>query len=303
MSDSISFSDRLAAAIKKKNNAVCVGLDPRWSQLPSTIRRRVESIGQTPATGFRRFCFEVIDVVAPLVPVVKPQMAFFEQYGPSGMQALWEVIHYANEKGLLVILDGKRNDIGSTATAYANAYLGAGERSAWGADALTVSPYLGEDSLEPFIERCNQVQAGIFVLAKTSNPGSGFLQDLEIEGTTIAERVADWIENVNARNPGECGYGSVGAVVGGTYPEELAEMRKRMPHTWILVPGYGAQGGKADDVMGAFDSNGLGAIVNSSRNIIFAYEGRKGSANDDWQTSVEAAAKEMIGALRGAKVG
>jgi orotidine-5'-phosphate decarboxylase len=303
MSDSTSFSDRLAEAIKKKNNAVCVGLDPRWSQLPSVIRRRVESIGQTPATGFRRFCFDIIDVVAPLVPVVKPQMAFFEQYGPAGMQALAEVIRYANEKELLVILDGKRNDIGSTAAAYASAYLGAGDRSPWGADALTVSPYLGEDSLQPFIDRCNQVQAGIFVLAKTSNPGSGFLQDIDVGGKTIAEKVADWIENVNLKNQGECGYGPVGAVVGGTYPEQLAEMRRRMPHTWILVPGYGAQGGRAEDVVDAFDSNGLGAIVNSSRNIIFAYENRRNASSDDWLAAVETATKDMIAALRGARVG
>ncbi len=193
-----TFSARLVQAIRKKKNAVCVGLDPRWSQLPGTLRQMRTEMGASRATLYRKFCYEIIDVVAPLVPCVKPQAAFFEALGPQGMNSLHEVIRYASSKGLVVILDGKRNDIGSTAEAYAESYIGAGNASSWGADALTVSPYLGSDSLDPFLLRCDQVGGGIFVLVKTSNPGSGFLQDLKVESLTIAERVADWVEAQSA---------------------------------------------------------------------------------------------------------
>ncbi|MFO0922255.1 MAG: orotidine-5'-phosphate decarboxylase [Pirellulales bacterium] len=293
-----TFSSRLATAVRAKKNAVCVGLDPRWAQLPGALRQQRVETGATRAVIYRKFCFEIIDVVASLVPCVKPQAAFFEALGPQGMVALYEVIKYAHEKGLLVLLDGKRNDIGSTAEAYAESYLGAGDKSAWGSDALTVSPYLGSDSLEPFLVRCDAEQAGIFVLVKTSNPGSGFLQDLKIDEQTIAEKVADWVQAEAAKRVDESGYGSVGAVVGATYPEELAEMRARMPNSWILIPGYGAQGGAASDVAAGFDAQGLGAIVNSSRGIIFAYDSKKYAKVDKWQGAVEAATKEMIQALQ-----
>jgi orotidine-5'-phosphate decarboxylase len=197
----------------------------------------------------------------------------------------------------MVILDGKRNDIGTTAQAYAEAYLGPGTLSPWGADALTVSPYLGEDSLEPFIERCQFASAGIFVLVKTSNPGSGQLQDLVVEQKSIAERVADWVESQSHSLRGTSGYGPVGAVVGATYPEELARMRERMPSAWILIPGYGAQGGAARDVAAGFDHQGLGALVNSSRGIIFAHASDRYRSLDRWQAAVESATREMIAEL------
>ena len=253
------------------------------------------------ADGFTRFCREVIDVVAPLVAVVKPQAAFFEQLGPVGMAAMAEVIRYAGqEKGLLVILDGKRNDIGSTAAAYAGGFLGAAHKSAWGADALTVSPYLGEDSLAPFVEVAQQRNAGVFVLVKTSNPGGGMFQDLVADGRPLYRHVAEYVENTAHRTVGECGYGSVGAVVGATYPEQLAELRAEMPHTWFLVPGFGSQGGTARDVAAAFDRQGTGAIVNNSRGITFAhtrspYAERFGPAR--WQEAVEAATRDMISQL------
>ena len=253
------------------------------------------------ADSFGRFCREVIDVVAPLVAVVKPQAAFFEQLGPVGMTALAEVIRYAGqEKGLLVILDGKRNDIGSTAAAYADGFLGAADKSPWGADALTVSPYLGEDSLEPFVEVAQQRNAGVFVLVKTSNPGSGMFQDLVADGRPVYRHVAEYVENAAQRTAGDCGYGSVGAVVGATYPEQLAELRAEMPHTWFLVPGFGSQGGTARDVAAAFDRQGTGAIVNNSRGIIFAhtrspYAQRFGPTR--WQEAVEAATRDMISQL------
>jgi orotidine-5'-phosphate decarboxylase len=228
-------------------------------------------------------------------------MAFFEELGPPGMAALAETVNYARAKGLLVILDGKRNDIGTTAAAYARAYLGAPPASTWGADALTVSPYLGGDSLTPFVDACVQSGAGIFVLVKTSNPGGGLFQDLASNGRPFYQQVGAHVEALADQTAGECGYGAVGAVVGATYPQQLAELRLAMPHAWFLVPGFGAQGGGAQDVAGAFDERGLGAIVNNSRGIIFAhatdkYRDRFGDAR--WQEAVEAATRDMIDELR-----
>ncbi len=217
------------------------------------------------------------------------------------MSALADVIRHAHKRGLLVVLDGKRNDIGSTATAYAEAYLGAGEASPWGADALTVSPYLGDDSLDPFVEVGRLRGAGLFVLVKTSNPGSRCFQDLVADGQPIYRHVAGHVERMAADSRGECGYGSVGAVVGATHPEQLAELRAAMPQTWFLVPGFGAQGGTAQDVAQAFDSRGLGAIVNNSRGINFAYNRspyRERYAADQWQRAVEDATHDMIELLR-----
>ena len=253
------------------------------------------------ADSYRRFCQGVIDVVAPLVAAVKPQAAFFEQLGPAGMQALADTIRYAAERDLLVILDGKRNDIGSTATAYADGYLGSGGQSVWGADALTVSPYLGDDSLTPFVEVARRRAAGLFVLVKTSNPGGRLFQDVACQGGLLFERVAEHVEWLAGETLGACGYGSVGAVVGATHPEQLAALRESMPRSWFLVPGFGAQGGTAGDVAGAFDASGLGAIVNSSRAIIFAHQRQPYRAtfgDQRWQEAVEAATREMVDQLR-----
>lgn len=297
-----SFAERLAVGVRRTKTPTLVGLDPRFESLPGPLTAGLSKHNPVEVAGaFEAFCKGVIDVVAPLVCVVKPQAAFFEQLGVPGMAALAATIAYAREKGLLVILDGKRNDIGTTAAAYADAYLGPPETSAWGADALTVSPYLGEDSLTPFVEVAEQRGAGIFVLVKTSNPGGGLFQDIKDAGGAVYEHVARQVESLNSATIGASGYGSIGAVVGATYPEQLSELRSVMPHAWFLVPGYGAQGGSAADVAGAFDPSGLGAIVNNSRGIIFAhdkapYKERIGAAN--WQAAVEAATLEMIGSLR-----
>lgn len=294
-----SFSDRLAAAVRRCGNAVVVGIDPRFEGLPEPLRALREEGLTARAHAFADFGRGVIDVVAPLVPAVKPQAAFFEQLGPAGMQALADVINYAREKDLLVIVDGKRNDIGTTAEAYARAFLGAD--SAWHADALTVSPYLGTDSLEPFVEVATARGAGIFVLVKTSNPGGGVFQDIDASGKPLYLRVADQVEQFAAKSVGECGYGVVGAVAGATYPEQLEQLRSAMPHTWFLVPGYGAQGGGAADVAAAFDDRGLGAVVNNSRGIIFAHARQpycQRYSPAQWQDAVEAATKDMIEELR-----
>lgn len=298
------FADRLAEAVKIKGNPVMVGLDPRLAQLPAGLRPAgAKPSWQEQAEAYRTFCRGIIDVVAPLVPVVKPQAAFFEQLGPAGMVALAEVIAYARQQGLLVVFDGKRNDIGSTAAAYADGILGPPDVSAWGADALTVSPYLGDDSLMPFVEVAESRGAGIFVLVKTSNPGGAIYQDLLCTDRPLYEQVAGHVEDMAHGTLGTCGYGAVGAVVGATYPEQLFELRGMMPHTWFLVPGYGTQGGKAEDVVAALDENGLGAVINNSRGIIFAHARAEYAQFGDarWQEAVEMATCKMIEELRGAQ--
>ncbi len=300
-----TFSDRLAVGIRQKKTAALVGLDPRWAQIPEALKAgKTESNPQDVAEVFEDFCKKVVDVVAPLVPAVKPQSAFFEQYGPLGMQCLANVIHYASEKGLLVILDAKRNDVGSTASAYANGLIGPGGVSPWGADALTVSPYLGNDSLAPFVDVANKRNGGLFILIKTSNKGGAQFQDLLIDGKPLYRLVGEYVEQLALEsvrnNATDCEYGAIGGVVGATWPEQLAELRAALPHVWFLVPGYGSQGGGAKDVAGAFDVNGLGALINNSRGILFAYQSdaykdQYGEAN--WEGAVEASTRDMIAAL------
>ena len=290
------FGDRLAEAVRTKKSAVCVGLDPRWGSLPESIRSGIDDQDRkSVAEATECYCRHVIDAVAEFAPVVKPQAAFFEQLGPAGMVALGSVIQYARQAGLLVLLDGKRGDIGTTAEAYADAYLG--DSSAWQCDALTVNPYLGDDTLKPFVDQCQSRFAGIFVLVKTSNPGSGFLQDKVVDGRMVYEHMAALVQQLGQQSVGSSGYGSIGAVVGATYPEQLAKLRAQMTNTWILIPGYGAQGGTASDVAHGFDKNGLGAIVNSSRGIIFAYQTPR-YANLAWQDAIAAAARDMAAELR-----
>jgi orotidine-5'-phosphate decarboxylase len=294
------FADRLMDAIQRTGTPALVGLDPRAQELPAALTNGRDGTADSLARAYSTFCREVIDAVAPLVPAVKPQAAFFEALGPAGMQSLAETIAHARKAGLLVILDGKRNDIGSTAAAYAQAYLGA-EQSAWGADALTVSPYLGDDSLTPFVDASKANSAGIFVLVKTSNPGGKTFQDLICDGRPLYRHAADLVERLARETAGGFRYGAVGAVVGATYPEQLAELRSAMPHAPLLVPGFGAQGGTARDVAAAFDDRGLGAVINSSRDIIFAYRRREYKdrfPEGQWTRAVEAAAREMIDQLR-----
>jgi orotidine-5'-phosphate decarboxylase len=230
------------------------------------------------------------------VPIVKPQLACFEMLGPHGMTALAEIILHARSKGLLVLADGKRGDIGSTAEAYAEGWLA----GCWGADALTVNPYLGLDSIEPFVKLATERNAGIFVLVKTSNPGSKDFQDLQSDGLALYEHVATGVEQLAARTAAGNTYGAVGAVVGATWPRQLDALRAAMPHTWILVPGFGKQGGRAADVRGAFHPDGLGALVVSARDVIFAHarpDMNAGLTAGQWQTAVDRACRDMIDRL------
>lgn len=277
----MNFSDKLAQQIKLKNNPSVLGLDPKLEYIPVSIKEKyfIGNVGskKSAADSIIEFNKRLISALYEIIPAIKPQLAYYEMYGVEGIRAFYETIGYAKEKGLLVITDGKRNDIGTTAQAYATAYLGktdinGASEEAFGADALTVNAYLGIDGIKPFIEVCENDNKGIFVLVKTSNPSSGQLQDLMLQdGRTIYEAMADLVNQWGNTTIGQCGYSSIGAVVGATYPRQLEEMRKRMPKAWILVPGYGAQGGTAADVAGAFDRNGLGAVINASRSLMCAY--------------------------------
>ncbi|MEZ6058099.1 MAG: orotidine-5'-phosphate decarboxylase [Planctomycetaceae bacterium] len=301
------YADRLAGAITVKGTPALVGLDPRFDSLPEPIRLRAIDGGgsecEIRARGFEEFCLRIIDVVSPLVPAVKPQVAFFEECGPAGMSALWRVIRAARERGLIVIADAKRGDIGSTAEGYARAWLAGADIDAapWGADALTVNAYMGVDTLEPFITQANARGAGIYVLARTSNPGSAHFQSRMTEGESLYSAVARAVQQCASESLGECGYGAVGAVVGATYPAELAELRAAMPSVPLLVPGYGSQGGTSADVAAAFRADGQGAVINSSRGIIFAHSRagyKERFAPEHWEQAVEAATLDMIADLR-----
>lgn len=272
--------DRLIEQVIKCKNHTVVGLDPRIDFIPDYIKEAAleknKDYAEAIAEAFFMFNKELIDTLYDIVPAVKPQIAFYEQYGITGLKCFRKTCEYAKNKGLIVITDAKRNDIGSTAEAYSEAHLGNKEYS-FDADMLTVSPYLGTDSLEPFIKDCKTNEKGIFVLVKTSNKSSGDLQDLICEGRTIYEHVADIVAGLGKDYVGSNGYSFVGAVVGATYKEEAAKLRKQMKNTYFLVPGYGAQGGTAVDAAECFNEDGLGAIVNSSRGIIAAYKSNENS--------------------------
>jgi orotidine-5'-phosphate decarboxylase len=272
--------DKLITKIQEMNNPTVVGLDPRLNFVPNYIRSAsYEKYGKTlegVADALVNFNKEIIDNIYDIVPAVKPQIAMYEQYGVQGLSAYLETINYAREKGLLVIGDIKRSDIASTAQAYSDGHIGRvkiedEEIEIYKEDFITLNPYLGYDSIEPYIGNCNTYDRGLFVLVKTSNPNSGEIQDLITGGDKIYERVGSLVAKWGEQSMGELGYSRVGAVVGATYPEQSKKLRVIMPKTFFLVPGYGAQGATAEDLAGCFNSDGLGAIVNSSRGIIAAY--------------------------------
>jgi orotidine-5'-phosphate decarboxylase len=296
------FADRLAAAVRAKGTALSVGLDPRWEQLPAEVSTRHGCATlDTVAAAFEEFCLRVLDIVAPLVAVVKPQSAFFEACGPAGMTALRQVLRRARQLGLLTILDAKRNDIPSTAKAYAEAafdgvVFGGIRHSIWDADAMTVNAYLGRDAIEPFLKSARRDGRGVFVLVRTSNPGAGQFQDLVADGKPLFHHVAAAVGQWTRENVGRCGLGDVGAVVGATHPAKLATVRQLVSQGWLLVPGFGAQGAAAADVGPAFLPDGLGAIINSSRGVTASFS----PAEPHWEATVQTATQKAITALRSA---
>ncbi len=281
--------DQLIAKIQERKNPTVAGLDPKLDYVPEEIKAAAfREYGETfagAAKAILEFNKILIDALCDIVPAVKPQAAYYEMYGIEGLQCMKETIDYAKKQDMYVILDGKRGDIGATSEAYAKAYLGQTQlggqkQAAFDADCLTVNPYLGTDGIKPFVDQCIEHQKGIFVLVKTSNQSSGELQDLKTGGQFIYERMSDLVKEWGADLIGVNGYSSVGAVVGATYPEQAEVLRARMPHTYFLVPGYGAQGGKAADVAKSFNHDGLGAIVNASRSIMCAYQKQGGTLGD-----------------------
>lgn len=294
--------DRLINKIIAMKNPSVVGLDPKLEYLPTFLcesyREKYGNTLKAASEAIYAFNCAIIDQIYDIVPAIKPQAAYYEMYGYEGVYTLYRTICYAKQKGMYVITDGKRNDIGTTMQAYATAHLGSvniwnQEVEPFGADALTVNGYLGTDGITPLLNICKEKDKGIFVLVKTSNPSSGELQDRYIGEEPVYCVMGDMCETWGAEQIGAYGYSSVGAVVGATYPEQLTELRKRLPHTFFLVPGYGAQGGGAEGVSKAFDKNGLGAIVNSSRAIMCAYKKEEHCPEEEFASAARREAIRM----------
>lgn len=295
---------KLIAKIKETKAPICVGLDPMLDFIPAHILEQAyDEYGQTmkgAAEAIWNFNKAIIDATYDLIPSVKPQIAMYEQFGIEGLTIYERTVRYCKEKGLIVIGDAKRGDIGSTSAAYATGHIGKikignNEFSGFDTDMLTVNPYLGTDGIKPFIDVCNTEDKGLFILVKTSNPSSGEFQDRLIDGSPLYEHVAKKVVEWGLTSmDGE--YSNIGAVVGATYPKMSKELRKIMPNTYFLVPGYGAQGGSAKDLKDCFNSDGLGAIVNSSRGIIAAYklDKYKDFSKEDFSKASRQAVLDMI---------
>lgn len=305
---------KLITEIKKKNAPVVVGLDPMLSYVPKHIMdKALKEKGETleaAAMAITEYNKGIVDAVCDLVPAVKPQIAMYEQFGVPGLMAFTETVNYCKSKGLIVIGDVKRGDIGSTSGAYATAHLGTitvggNSFSPFNEDFATVNPYLGSDGVKPFIDVCNSHDKGIFILVKTSNPSSGEFQDRilkaqgELSEASLYETVGNMVDEW-AQMSMDGDYSNIGAVVGATYPEMGAKLRKIMPKSFILVPGYGAQGGSGKDLVPFFNKDGLGAIVNSSRGIIAAYKNEKYSrfGEEAYADASRAATEDMLRDIR-----
>lgn len=279
------FIQKLIEGIRVKKTPLCVGLDPRLEWLPKKIidryKNKYGATFRSASYAIREFNYGIIDTIAPLVPAVKLQSAFYEQYGPMGMQTLLDSIGYAKKKGLVVILDAKRGDIDSTAEAYANAFLGKttvfGDlKPCYDVDCMTVNPFLGEESMLPFIETCKKYGKGIFILVKTSNKGSADIQDQKAKGISISEKIAHMVNKYAIEEKeNKYGYSNIGAVVGLTFPEVAQKLRALMPSSFLLVPGYGTQRGDIKNMKHFFNKDGLGALVHTSRKVIYAYREQK----------------------------
>lgn len=296
------ITDALIERIIGLQNPVCVGLDTSFDYLPDNMREGVKDFSAAAERIFE-FNKKLVDTLYDIVPSVKVQIAYYEMYGVPGLKAFEETLRYAAEKGLVVIADAKRNDIGSTAACYSRAFLGetevgGGRSRAFPADYLTVNGYLGTDGIEPFVKDCAERGKGIFVLVKTSNPSSGELQNLCLEnGMPVYEYMGGLVEKWGESTVGKYGYSSVGAVVGATHPEEAARLREKLPHTFFLIPGYGAQGGSAEMLKCCFGGNGLGGVVNNSRGIICAYKKNGGTFYEAARAAAIAMQKDLSGVI------
>lgn len=295
-----NMMDRLIEKIKQTNNPTVIGLDPRYEIIPNCVKSKYTKDLSGYAKASVEFCNSLIDSTYDIIPAVKLQLAYFEMLGPEGLKAFQEVKNYAVSKGMIVMADAKRGDIGSTSKGYSNAFLGKTpiddkSQSVYDVDFITLNPYMGTDCVKPFIEDCKKYNKGAFILVKTSNKSSGELQDLKLEnGKKVYEQVATLVEEWGKDLIGKYGYSSISAVVGATYPEQLKELRKLAPHTFFLIPGYGAQGGKAEDIALGFDENGLGGIVNATRSLMGAYKAEMWKDKFTEEQYAEATRQEAI---------
>lgn len=274
----MNLIDKLIEKIKQMNNPTVIGVDTRYDMVPDCVKNKYPKDINGMCAAMLEYSKALIDATYDIVPAVKLQSAYFEMYGIEGIKLYKEMIDYCKEKDMVVMADVKRGDIGSTSAGYSKAYLGKNiinekEEGIFDVDFATVNPYMGSDCVNPFVEDCKKYDKGIFVLVKTSNKSSGELQDLKTEdGEEIYKKVAKLVNTWGEDLVGKYGYSSVSAVVGATYPKQLEELRKLMPHAYFLIPGYGAQGGKAEDIALGFDKNGLGGIVNATRSLMCAYK-------------------------------
>ena len=307
-----NFSDELVRNIARLDNPTVIGLDPKLDYIPEFIIEHAESLfpdepEKAAAKAIWLFNKSLIDAVYDIIPAVKVQFAYYEMYGPQAIKTLSLTIRYAQSKGMLVIADAKRNDIGSTATAYAQSIIGetpillGQKKEMYGADSVTVNAYLGIDGVKPFIDVAKETGRGLFCLVRTSNPSAGDFQDLTLEdGRKLYEAVADKVEEWGSELIGEEGFSSVGAVCGATWPEQAVALRARMPHAIILVPGYGAQGAGADEAVASFTVDGKGSIVNASRSLMCAWKKREDLDPQDFAKATRDEALDMKNKLNAA---
>ena len=292
--------DKLIKKIKETQNPIVMGLDPRYEMLPQCVTSKYTQDLEGASKAIIEYNKALIDATYDIIPAIKPQIAFYEMFGIEGMKAFKETCEYAKQKGMIVIADIKRGDIGSTAQGYSNAFLGKTkigekEESIFDVDFVTINPYMGTDCVKPFIEDCKKYGKGVFILVKTSNPSSGEIQDLKTEnGEEIYTKIAQLVEKWGEELRGEYGYSSIAAVVGATYPEQLKQIRETAPHTYFLIPGYGAQGGKAEDIALGFDEKGLGGIINASRSLMCAYKSDRWKAQFDETEYAQATRAEAL---------
>ncbi len=300
------LSDRLFDAVKTRRNPSVMGLDMRFEYLPAALQKQYDQDAPFESAVYLlgEFNRALMDAVEDIIPCVKLQSAYYEMYGPDGVKLLWEMVGDAKERGFVVIVDAKRNDIGTTAQAYSAAYLGQTPfggnptTKAFDADFLTVTPYLGEDGILPFVQDCVAFDKGIFVLVKTSNPSSGQLQDLLVDGKPIYWHVMDMVNGFEGVQTGAYGYSNIGAVVGATYPVQGAQLRNDFVHIPFLLPGYGAQGAKGGDLALCFDQDGFGAVVNASRSLLCAHQKSELPYADATRQAALAMRTDLLAALK-----